>query len=81
MVDLMKRLRKLILGRNKETTMAITFESYERRIKQIEVAIKKYGIKDLEEAQKLCLDKKQKHFVCSLRSIAARFPCPSPTKR
>ena len=37
--------------------MAITFESYERRIKQIEVAIKKYGIKDLEEAQKLCLDK------------------------
>ena len=37
--------------------MAITFESYERRIKQIEAAIKKYGIKDLEEAQKLCLDK------------------------
>jgi hypothetical protein len=37
--------------------MAITFESYERRIKQIEVAIKKYGIKDLEETQKLCLDK------------------------
>jgi hypothetical protein len=57
MVDLMKRLRKLILERNKETTMAITFESYERRIKQIEAAIKKYGIKDLEEAQKLCLDK------------------------
>jgi hypothetical protein len=57
MVDLMKRLRKLILERNKETTMAITFESYERRIKQIEAVIKKYGIKDLEEAQKLCLDK------------------------
>ncbi|MDR1434672.1 GGGtGRT protein [Candidatus Endomicrobiellum devescovinae] len=37
--------------------MAITFESYERRIKQIEAAIKKYRIKDLEEAQKLCLDK------------------------
>jgi hypothetical protein len=37
--------------------MAITFESYERRIKQIKAAIKKYGIKDLEEAQKLCLDK------------------------
>ncbi|MDR2818558.1 MAG: GGGtGRT protein [Endomicrobium sp.] len=37
--------------------MAITFESYERRIKQIEAVIKKYGIKDLEEAQKLCLDK------------------------
>jgi hypothetical protein len=37
--------------------MAITFESYERRIKQIEAAIKKYGIKDLEEAQNLCLDK------------------------
>jgi hypothetical protein len=37
--------------------MAIAFESYERRIKQIEAVLKEYGIKDLEEAQKVCLDK------------------------
>ena len=37
--------------------MAITFESYERRIKQIEAALKEYGIKDLEDAKKVCLDK------------------------
>jgi hypothetical protein len=37
--------------------MAITFESYERRIKQIEKTLKEYGIKDLEEARQICLDK------------------------
>jgi hypothetical protein len=37
--------------------MAITVESYERRIKQIEKTLKEYGIKDLEEARKICLDK------------------------
>jgi hypothetical protein len=37
--------------------MAITFESYDRRIKQIESTLKEYAIKDLEEAQKSCLDK------------------------
>jgi len=37
--------------------MAIKFESYERRIKQIDAALKKYGIKDLEDAKKICLDK------------------------
>ena len=33
------------------------FESYERRIKQIEKVMKEYGIKDLEEARKICTDK------------------------
>ncbi|MDR2191489.1 MAG: GGGtGRT protein [Endomicrobium sp.] len=37
--------------------MAITFESYERRIKQIEKTLKDYDIKDLEEARQICLDK------------------------
>ncbi|MDR0977489.1 MAG: GGGtGRT protein [Endomicrobium sp.] len=37
--------------------MAITFESYERRIKQIETVLKKYEIGNLEEARKICLDK------------------------
>jgi len=37
--------------------MAVTFENYERRIKQIESVIGKYGIKDLEEARRICLDK------------------------
>ena len=32
------------------------FESYERRIKQIEEVMKKYDIKDLEEARKICTD-------------------------
>jgi hypothetical protein len=40
-----------------EKTMAITFESYERRIKQIEKTLKEQGIKDLEEARQICLDK------------------------
>ena len=34
--------------------MAITFESYERRIKQINECLNKYGIASLEEAKALC---------------------------
>ena len=33
------------------------FESYERRIKQIEPVMEKYGIKDFEDARKICTDK------------------------
>ena len=35
----------------------ITFEGYERRIDKINAALKEAGIKDLEEARKICLDK------------------------
>ena len=37
--------------------MAVTFEGYERRINQIMPVLEKYGIKDLEEARKICQDK------------------------
>ena len=37
--------------------MAITFEGYERRIDQIIPVLNKHGIKDLEEARQICLDK------------------------
>lgn len=33
------------------------FESYDRRIKQIEAVCAQYGIKDLEEAAQICVDK------------------------
>ena len=33
------------------------FESYDRRIKQIEPVMKKYGIKDFDDARKICTDK------------------------
>ncbi|MBR4178905.1 MAG: GGGtGRT protein [Bacilli bacterium] len=33
------------------------FESYERRIDQIKPVMKKYGIKDFEDARKICTDK------------------------
>ncbi len=33
------------------------FENYDRRIKQIEATLNKYGIKDLDEAKKICDDK------------------------
>ena len=33
------------------------FESYERRLDQITPVLEKYGIKDLEEAKQICLDK------------------------
>ena len=33
------------------------FESYERRIKQIDAALNKYGIESLEAAKKICDDK------------------------
>ena len=36
--------------------MAITFEGYERRIDKINAELAKYGMKDLEEARKICLD-------------------------
>ena len=35
----------------------VTFEGYERRIDQITPVLNKYGIKDLEEARKICQDK------------------------
>ena len=34
--------------------MANLFESYERRIDQINAALAKYGIKNLEEAKAIC---------------------------
>lgn len=37
--------------------MSVTFESYERRINQITPVLSKYGIKDLEDARQICLDK------------------------
>ena len=36
--------------------MAITFEGYERRINQINKTLNEYGIKDIEEAKKICDD-------------------------
>ena len=36
--------------------MAITFEGYERIIDKINSELAKYGMKDLEEARKICLD-------------------------
>ena len=36
--------------------MAVTFEGYERRIAQINQACEQYGIKDLEDARKICTD-------------------------
>ena len=37
--------------------MAVTFESYERRIDPIKPVMEKYGIKDFEDALKICTDK------------------------
>ena len=37
--------------------MAITFEGYDKRIKKINTVLKEYKIKDLAEANKICLDK------------------------
>ena len=37
--------------------MAVTFESYERRIDKINKCLAEYSIKDLEDARKICLDK------------------------
>lgn len=37
--------------------MTIRFEGYERRINQINACLKEYGMKDLEEAKKVCEDK------------------------
>ncbi len=37
--------------------MAVTFESYERRIDQIKPVMEKYGIKDLEDALEICKEK------------------------
>ena len=45
--------KKLIQGVNRMSL----FESYERRIDQITPVLEKYGIKDLEEAKQICLDK------------------------
>ena len=37
--------------------MSVTFEGYEKRIDKINKCLKKYGIKDLEAARQMCLDK------------------------
>ena len=35
----------------------VSFEGYERRIDQIIPVLNQYGMKDLDEAQSVCLDK------------------------
>ena len=35
----------------------VTFEGYEKRIEKINLALSKNGIKDLEEAKKICDEK------------------------
>ena len=37
--------------------MSITFEGYDRRITKINKCLAEYGIKDIEEAKKICDDK------------------------
>ena len=37
--------------------MSVSFEGYERRIDKINACLKEYGLSDLEEARKICLDK------------------------
>ena len=37
--------------------MAVTFESYSRRIDKITKCLKEYGISSLEEAKQICTDK------------------------
>ena len=37
--------------------MAVTFESYERRIDQIKPVMEKYGITDFEDALYICTDR------------------------
>ena len=37
--------------------MSVTFESYERRIDKINKTLAEYGIKDLEDARRICLEK------------------------
>ena len=34
----------------------VLFESYERRIEQIKPVMEKYGIKDFDDARKICTD-------------------------
>ena len=68
--------------------MDIMFENYDRKIEKINAALNANGIANLEEAYEICksngLDpyqtaRKQKQSVSSLKSIAARLPCPRPT--
>lgn len=47
--------------------MASLFESYERRINQINAALAKYGIKDLEEAKAICEAKGIDPYKCARR--------------
>ena len=50
---LMKALNILIHVKNRRHIMAL-FESYERRIKQIDATLKQYGIASIEEAKAIC---------------------------
>ena len=52
--------------------MAVTFEGYERRIDKITKVMASYGIKDLEEAAQICLDKgfDPRQIVFDVQSIA-----------
>ena len=56
--------------------MSITFEGYERRINQIRPVMDKYGIKDFEDAKKICNDNgfKTSTGIERMRSISSRQP-------
>ena len=53
MVGLKRRLRKSILERSNKMAL---FESYDRKINQIKPIMQKYGIKDFDDARKICTD-------------------------
>ena len=52
--------------------MSIKFEGYERRIDKINAVLAEYGIKSLEDARKICLDKgvDPENIVRSIQPIA-----------
>ena len=49
------------------------FESYDRRIKQINEALAKYGIGSIEEAEQLCLSKGINHVEGTCYIISSRY--------
>lgn len=57
--------------------MSVTFEGYERRIDKINKVLAQYGIKDLEDARAICLEKaliaKQLSKACNPSALKTPF--------
>ena len=61
--------------------MSITFEGYDRRINKINKVLNEYGIKDIDDAKKICDDKTYRIYITEALKAIGEGKCMSISYR